>query len=991
MLYLAFTVSVYFTFFILIYKKFLFESHTPLHLKQVRYMQIVIILFSLVFRFILAMHTKGYETDMNCWRAWADRAFSFGPWGFYSEDFFCDYPPGYMYILTVIGFIRHIFPALPPTLELALLKAPAILFDIILINVFAKRVQNTDLIHVSLGPVLLFAFSPAIWVNSSVWGQVDSVFMLFFILSLLSLTDKKYYKSAFWLGISIVFKPQALLFAPIYVLAVTSNRREKKIAKKFFCAIVICISTIFLISFPFIIQKSPFFIFNLYLKTISSYKYASLNAFNLFTLLGANGMPLNETLYGLAYGTWGIIGICFAFTIGSGLFLQGKDDSKYFYISAIILFGVFMLGSKMHERYLFPAIILFFFAYIYQKDRRILFLAIALSLLHFMNVGYLYTLSLSGTYYAMAPNKTASVLSFLHLLIYLYSVYLGFTLYFEKKYLDIKIPVKLLHFIKNERFIVWGVTLMYALLAFSNLGNFSAPKTAASVDNIADFGLKKAIESVSVYKGIGECNLYFEFSDDAISWSTPVVFEGSDCFKWKNYSLSAYCRYVRIRFTGQSDCIYEAAFWDNTGAQIPITNESTLFDEQHLCEKNETYLNSTYFDEIYHARTAYEHIEYIPHYETTHPPLGKLIIGLGIRLFGMNPFGWRCIGTLVGVLMLPCFYYFAKKLFKSKFYATVALLLFSFDFMHFTQTRIATIDSYPVLFIILMYYFMYLFYADSETLSRKKIYLYLTLSGVSFGLAIASKWIGFYGGAGLCILFFAGLIRRVRAKSVKELTICAFCILFFIAIPFIIYYISYIPIHIADGAENYWYNFWNYQKHMFKYHSALEASHPFSSPWYTWPLVLRPIWYYGNKALLSSGSVSSIVGMGNPLIWWASFAAMIALILYAIYLILNKRKAHIPIFICVGYLSQLVPWMGIRRVVFIYHYFASLPFSILALVYVLKKLATRYTWTNKAIYIFVFSSALLFIAFYPILTGVEIPKTYMLSCLKWFESWALGY
>ena len=47
--------------------------------------------------------------------------------------------------------------------------------------------------------------------------------------------------------------------------------------------------------------------------------------------------------------------------------------------------------------------------------------------------------------------------------------------------------------------------------------------------------------------------------------------------------------------------------------------------------------------------------------------------------------------------------------------------------------------------------------------------------------------------------------------------------------------------------------------------------------------------------------------------------------------------------------------------------------------------------TNKAIYIFVFSSALLFIAFYPILTGVEIPKTYMLSCLKWFESWALGY
>lgn len=71
-------------------------------------------------------------------------------------------------------------------------------------------------------------------------------------------------------------------------------------------------------------------------------------------------------------------------------------------------------------------------------------------------------------------------------------------------------------------------------------------------------------------------------------------------------------------------------------------------------------MNSTYFDEIYHARTAWEHLNGVYPYEITHPPLGKIIISIGIALFGMTPFGWRFSGTLFGVLMLPVIYIFAK-------------------------------------------------------------------------------------------------------------------------------------------------------------------------------------------------------------------------------------------------------------------------------------------------------------------------------------------
>ena len=148
-----------------------------------------------------------------------------------------------------------------------------------------------------------------------------------------------------------------------------------------------------------------------------------------------------------------------------------------------------------------------------------------------------------------------------------------------------------------------------------------------------------------------------------------------------------------------------------------------------------TYENSAYFDEIYHARTAYEHILNLEPYENTHPPLGKYLISLGIRLFGMNPFGWRCVGTFFGVLMLPALYYLIKKLLGSTWLCALGTLLFAFDFMHFTQTRIATIDTYAVFFLLLMYGAMAAFLRrDLLRDSWKQLLPPLLLCGVFTGL-----------------------------------------------------------------------------------------------------------------------------------------------------------------------------------------------------------------------------------------------------------------
>jgi len=945
-------------------------------------------------RFIFALVTDGYISDMNCWRAWASRGATEGPWGFYSDSVFCDYPPGYIYILSLVGMFRQAFFVIPAAFEVLIYKLPAIIFDVILCGfLYKKSCELTKNEYISSALSILYALNPAIWINSAVWGQVDAIFTLFIILSLVYLTEEKYVKSAVLFAIAAILKPQALLFTPLFFVTILQKRHIPNFGRSLLTSIGAFVGTFFLLILPFIITKAPTFIFELYKNTLSSYPYASLNAFNFYTLIGANTLGLDNVFIFLPYSIMGIMGIILSIMFACFILLKGKDNSRFFYSAALLITGVFLLGTKMHERYLFPAIPLLFVTFMYRKDKRILFTGVTVSVLHFLNVAYIYELNQKGINHAMAPDAFASIVSLLHLITFIYMVYLAFALYIGVPKPSFPKEKRSARFTKKDWLIVLAATIIYTFIAYTNLGNTAAPQTAAGADNVADFSSSKTITQATVYKGIGTCTIYFEFSNDGKNWGLPISFEGSPCFKWTNYELNVKARYARVRFTGDADAIYEAAFFDENGRQIYVNSDSQLFDEQNLAESGLLFQNSTYFDEIYHARTAFEHIESVPsHYENTHPPLGKHIIGIGIRLFGMNPFGWRFMGTLFGVLMLPLMYIFGKRLFKSTFMATTSMLLMAFDCMHFAQTRISTIDSYPVFFIILMYFFMYLFYEKADTLSFKKVCLYLALSGISFGLAIASKWIGFYGGAGLAILYFIALYKRVRAKGVKELWLCGLCIVFFILIPFFIYFACYIPINIDDGANSHWQNFWGYQKHMFSYHSKLTADHPFGSKWYSWPFIGRPIWYYGNKNLAEMGITSSIVGIGNPLVWWCGFAALLSCLGLSAYAIIRRKNfLGQPLFISIGFLSQLVPWMVVTRVVFIYHYFASLPFSMLALAYLIDKIRNKYIWGNRAACIFIIACGIVFFAFFPIVSGMQVPRTYVISCLKWFNSWTLTY
>ncbi len=556
-----------------------------------------------------------------------------------------------------------------------------------------------------------------------------------------------------------------------------------------------------------------------------------------------------------------------------------------------------------------------------------------------------------------------------------------------------------------------GLTLAYAAVAFFYLGDMQAPesfwKTQAKGDAaVVDFGRELTPEAVFYYPGLGTGSYTLEFSQDGSTWSDASKLEQTYTmlFKWTTtepLKRMSPARYMRITADKAGLMLGELSLYENApdGGQVRVDSTgftcdsaagAAIIDEQSKVPLGQTFLNSTYFDEIYHARTAYEHIENVYPYEITHPPLGKLILSVGIRIFGMTPFGWRFMGTLIGVLMLPVFYILIKSLFSRTTVALCATLVFAFDFMHFSQTRIATIDVYSVFFILLMYLFMWRYVSSGLDAPFKKTVLPLFLSGLFFGIGVASKWTCVYSGLGLLALYVLYLVWRGRRAALKDegrayagflikTLLCSF--VFFIVIPAAIYLACYIPYARASGEVTFARvldEMLRNQTYMFNYHSKLVDTHPYASSWYTWFFDIRPILYY-----LTNGETTKTAfgAFGNPFVWWGGLAA-----LGFTGWRFTKRRDLAGLFILIGYLSQLVPWMLVPRLTFIYHYFPSSVFLSMALAHVFNDILEHEPGHKRMVFGYAGAAVGAFALFYPVLAGVSVPYWYS-YLVKWLPSW----
>lgn len=607
------------------------------------------------------------------------------------------------------------------------------------------------------------------------------------------------------------------------------------------------------------------------------------------------------------------------------------------------------------------------------------------------------------------------------------------------------------------------ITLVYAFTAFFQLGAFQSPQSALDLGSgkpvVLDLGTSVELAGIRYLPRLGTGSYHVEVSPDGDTWyalwarrdeegaaigyywaeagdytpSYALPQRYSDLFKWLDVEVDNPQTVRYLRLTGRADKdlleLSEVGLYDPNGVLVsPGAGVSPLFDEQRLIPDSPSWYNSAFFDEIYHARTALEHIDGVYPYEVSHPPLGKLIIGLGIRLFGMTPFGWRLMGTLFGVLMLPILYVFLKNLFGKTPVAACGTALFAFDFMHLTQTRIATIDTYSVFFILLMYFFLYRYLTLPPGASFRQWGWPLFLSGLFWGLGAASKWTVIYAAVGLAAAYFIGLFFKLRAwpadmpgKLPWLIRLLAFSVLCFVLLPVCIYCLSYLPYAQAKGdaslrgllevvVQN--------QTFMFTYHEGVTATHPYSSRWFQWIVDARPILYYLDSTTGAGQGLKSAFGcFNNPVVCWAGLLAVLTLLIQPVASLLELvtrplrlLMTHLPtgkrvlcengpvlpslrpdrrgVFILIGYLSQLVPWMFIGRTTFEYHYFPSTLFLVLAIAYVMNGLIERRpsAWRGP-VYGLTAGAVGLYAAFYPVLIGLMVPVWYTSTFLRWFPSW----
>ena len=1138
---------------------------------------IVGLIVATVARFAVAAMVEGYQVDVNCFSSWGGTMARFSPTRFYQEVSFCDYTPGYLYVLwlnhavlrPVTQWIAGLFGGSVTTIFAH--KVVPILCDVTmayLLYRFARKRLDRQQAGV-LG--LLFALNPAMALNSAGWAQIDSSLCLCLMLVAWLAMERNWAAVMPVYVLAALVKPQALMLGPLGLLAIVvsvmqdfrskDKERIAKTVRSLLLGLGVSAAVAAVIIIPFCIhQKKWTWLFDLYGKTLSSYPYATVNTANLYYLLDANWVkiefestwksmltfaviasawggclafrqrkmrlgwlePAVMAAFAIAYlvmipmkvswATLGTTAMVMSFVIVLACYIRSGKLENLPLCGAVLFILLYVLGVKMHERYLFPALILLAMAYAVRRDVRVFALLAVTSCTLLINEGIILDNSIRlGSSMGHLNNDTMALndlVSLLNVGAALLSIYTCHSVCVCDRELRWKLPVRAarrksdwhadatLGLKRLDWVLMLSVTLVYAVVTLTTLGSTKAPQNPWKSTNndeavIIDLGEHYDDVNMLYFCQVSYKDFSVAVSDDGENWSEEYwaqMAEGQ-CFRWK-YLMSTTGsadsgsrqwsgtpralsgRYVRITAQQIGLILNEAIFRDAEGNVIPATvlraenaiasspnysDPAAVLDEQNTLDGEPGWWTGTYFDEIYHARTAYEHLHGMATYETTHPPLGKVIMSWGVAIFGMTPFGWRFAGALAGILMLPAMYMLGKQLTKRSTIGFAAMTMMALDCMHFTQTRIATIDSFPVLFIILSWLFMLRFMQrDIIGEPMKKVLPELALSGFFMGCGIASKWIGIYSGAGLALMYFwtclrhqslkdrkvvrsllcllimvllvgldgylvvSGRIGKVACAVLAVMIIASYfllyrfveslrgdqafrrmlhlslwCLLFFVAVPGVIYLLSYIPYFAYAYKENV-FDFFRLvikaQEGMFNYHSkpGLGMDHPFYSPWYEWPLIKRPM-YYASPSFVPAGWSYAIWCFGNPAVWLVGLVGIGATAFVwgkrHIYTLQGSDQGmHLtssswsiaPAFVLVGLLVQFMPWVLVPRGTYIYHYFASVPFLILGVSMLLYWIEKWNPTVGKAVMVaYLVVCLVFFVAYFPYASGVLTPRPWL--------------
>jgi dolichyl-phosphate-mannose-protein mannosyltransferase len=372
---------------------------------------------------------------------------------------------------------------------------------------------------------------------------------------------------------------------------------------------------------------------------------------------------------------------------------------------------------------------------------------------------------------------------------------------------------------------------------------------------------------------------------------------------------------------------------------------------------------SRMWDEIYFPVMARKYLEGVYFFDL-HPPLGKFIILISIAAFGDTSLAWRLMPAVFGLAMLPLgallgYYYFRERV--------AGLLLAAFiagDTFLVAYSRVGIMDG-------ILLFFMLATLLAAVVVERRGQVLWVA---VLLGLAISVKWAIFMVAVPVgYILWRKGLFRHFLAS------------LWVSAIIYVaIVYVGQLINVTADPWEA-WQSVWTWH---IEAAEKITAAIPniWGSPWWSWPIMLRPIrMYFGATA---EGQLQVISAIGNPVLWYTSTLAVVAgLFEVARRLIAREPLIDDPLVpIVLGYVFLLLPWVPGTRIPYIYNYLPSFAFALMALVYWLCRLWTRGPWGRWVVVAFTACVVVGTLFFLPMATGLPMDQEFMRQHI-WMDPW----
>ena len=416
------------------------------------------------------------------------------------------------------------------------------------------------------------------------------------------------------------------------------------------------------------------------------------------------------------------------------------------------------------------------------------------------------------------------------------------------------------------------------------------------------------------------------------------------------------------------------------------------------------------FDEIFYARNACRFV-----IDTSvcgiedlvsgaHPPLGNWLIGIGIRLFGYDEFGWRIASAAAGTLSVALLYVLLRRLLAGHVPAASATVgasaaagLLAADFLDLVQSRVGMLDSFVAMLLIAV---VLCFVLDGgrqrgrrgEDLGAPRWLQRLSLgrpwrlaAGIAVGSAVAVKWSGGYVAVGLVVLLVAWEVAwsasRAGGTGGRSALGDAFrreagpSLVLLGLVPLVVYLASYIGrvdgdlIALPWREGSAWRGILEHQLAMLRFHIGLAGDHPYeSSPW-SWMLLKRPVAY---SFMDSAGAYREVLAIGNPLTWWPGAVALVAIgVRWARS---GWSVARPELVILAAALSTYLPWLvlsGSRSQVFLWYLLPTIPFLYAAL-----GLWAALAWNSPpgriATGLAALAIAISFVFFYPILTAAPL-------------------